>query len=139
MGRKLSIAGLEGSTARVSRSLAALRLALEGAKAAGASPRHSDVFILTARSCRKADGQSPNDERSGRAHHRRVRRRWLHLEDFRVLSDGSTAWAKVPEPKDAFVAVSVGVFDRLTWNTYSAYHVRADLLTGEELERHFTK
>ena len=57
----------------------------------------------------------------------------------RVLPDGSTAWAKIPEPKDAFVAVSIGVFDRLTWNTYSAYHVSADLRTGEELERHFTK
>jgi hypothetical protein len=57
----------------------------------------------------------------------------------RVLPDGSTAWEKVPEPKDAFVAVSLGVFDRLTWNTYSAYHVRANLLTGEEMERRFTK
>lgn len=57
----------------------------------------------------------------------------------RLLRDGSTAWEKVPESNDAFVAVSIGVFDLLTWNTYSAYHVRADLLTGEELERHFTK
>jgi hypothetical protein len=40
------------------------------------------------------------------------------------------------EPKDAFVAVSIGVFDRLTWTTYS---VEASLLTGEERERHLTK
>jgi hypothetical protein len=57
----------------------------------------------------------------------------------RVLPDGSTAWEKIAETQDAFVAVSIGVFDRLTWNTYSAYHVVADLVTGEELERHFTK
>jgi hypothetical protein len=57
----------------------------------------------------------------------------------RVLPDGSTAWEKVPEPKDSLVAVSLGVFDRLTWNTYSAYHVQADLQTGEEVARHFTK
>lgn len=57
----------------------------------------------------------------------------------RLLPDGSTAWEKLPEVQDAFVAVSVGVFDRLTWNTYSAYHVVADLVTGEEQERHFTK
>jgi hypothetical protein len=56
----------------------------------------------------------------------------------RVLPDGSTAWEKVPEDKDTFVAVSVAVFDRLSWNTYSAYHVVADLATGEEHERHFT-
>jgi hypothetical protein len=57
----------------------------------------------------------------------------------RVRPDGSTAWEKLPEDKDAFVAMSIGVFDRLTWNTYSAYHVVADLLTGKEHERHFTK
>ena len=57
----------------------------------------------------------------------------------RVHPDGSTAWEKNPEANDAFVAVSIGVFDRITWNTYSAYHVVADLVTGEEHERRFTK
>lgn len=65
--------------------------------------------------------------------------REVQTSPSRVLPDGSTAWKKIPGDQDAFVAVSIGVFDQLTWNTYSAYHVVADLLTGEVHERRFTK
>jgi len=56
----------------------------------------------------------------------------------RALPDGSVGWEKTPEYQDPFVAVSIGV-GRITWNTYSAYHVVADIATGEELVRRFTK
>jgi FMN reductase len=46
MGRKLSIVCLGGSTARVSRSLAALKLALEGARGAGADTELLDIRKL---------------------------------------------------------------------------------------------
>jgi hypothetical protein len=57
----------------------------------------------------------------------------------RVRPDGSTVWAKVPDPGDAFVSMSLAVVGRLTWNTHSAFQVTADAKTGEELERQFTK
>jgi FMN reductase len=46
MGRRLSIVGLGGSTARVSRSLAALKLALDGAEGAGAETELLDIRKL---------------------------------------------------------------------------------------------
>jgi len=46
MERMLSIVGLGGSTARVSMSLAALKLALEGAKSAGAETQLLDIREL---------------------------------------------------------------------------------------------
>jgi FMN reductase len=46
MGRKLSIVCLGGSTARVSRSLAALKLAREGARGAGADTELLDIREL---------------------------------------------------------------------------------------------
>ena len=46
MGRTLSIVGLGGSTARVSTSLAALKLALDGAKSAGAETQLLDIREL---------------------------------------------------------------------------------------------